>query len=353
MSQVTKTIQQERAFMMMCISGTYAPPNKHLWDVWFIKQGNVWHMFHLQSDSSVLPKERHHLAEIGHATSTNLLDWKQQPVALIPGKEGSWDDLALWTGSVIEHDGTFYQFYTGRSKAKYWEQYIGLATSTDLKTWQKYAKNPILERTPDYCPVTADAACNFGGVPAWRDPSVIYDEVEQKFVMVLTSRTPDATHKYNGAVAVATSNNLTDWQVEAPLLAPGIYEEMETPQLIVHKEHYYVFFSSFEFAYHPEQAKKHGGYSGLHCYTSDALRGKYVPANLHGQVLKDDVVIYAPKIVEHYKDDLFIAIGWLDGGHLEGRGDKDFLGRLSAPFLLELKPESVSFKKFFDTSTKT
>lgn len=327
---------------IICSAGTYAPEGKYLWDSWFVKHEGIWHMFHLQADASLLPTERHHHSEIGHATSADLLFWEQQPVALQPGSAGEWDDLALWTGDVVKKDDTFYQFYTGRSTSNFWGQTIGLATSKDLIHWQKHDQNPLLKAEQHYCSVDDGIACNFNETPAWRDPNIQFDPVTKLYYMCICARTAHGGSKYNAAIGLATSVDLLHWSLQAPLLAPNNYEEMETPQLIIHNEQYYLFFSSRAYRYEPSWRQQTGDHNGLHCYTSNSLHGEYTPAHLTGHVYSTIDHIYAPKIIEHHKDNQYIAIGWVDGGYLEGHGTDEFIGRLSCPFILELTPEKIS-----------
>ena len=61
----------------------------------------------------------------------------------------SWDDLATWTGSVIEHDGRWYMLYTGVNRAEQGSvQRIGFAISDDLVHWSKHPAGPLLEADP-------------------------------------------------------------------------------------------------------------------------------------------------------------------------------------------------------------
>ena len=92
---------------------------------------------------------RHANATVGHAVSTDLLAWTLLPDALRPGPVGSWDDLAIWTGSIICADGRWHMLYTGVSRAENGRvQRIGLATSTDLVNWEKHPANPLIEADP-------------------------------------------------------------------------------------------------------------------------------------------------------------------------------------------------------------
>lgn len=328
----------------VCAGGVYAPKDKYMWDAWFWNTGEEWHMFHLQSDASITPDERHHQAEIGHATSQDLVTWQEQPTALKPGPEGSWDDLALWTGSIAKKDDTYYLFYTGRNHRNYWGQSIGVATSPDLTNWEKYEQNPILVPSGPYCAAAEGEACNFDSIPNWRDPSVHWDEATEQYVMVLCARRDGGESKYNAAIGLATSDDLLHWNLQDPLLSPGTFEMMETPQLVCHEGHYYLFFSAM--GHHRPDG--FGNYSGLHCYSSATLQGDYQPVNDDSRVMYEGQHIYAPRLIEHFEDNQYIAIGWLDGGWFEGRGEDPFIGRLSCPFLLELTPGDITILGYLE-----
>lgn len=51
----------------------------------------------------------------GMAKSTNLTDWVKYPdnPVLERGEPGSWDEGAMWFGTVYKHDGTYYLWYEG------------------------------------------------------------------------------------------------------------------------------------------------------------------------------------------------------------------------------------------------
>jgi beta-fructofuranosidase len=79
-----------------------------VWDSWVVDDGENYHLFFLQAPRSLgSPERRHTAARIGHATSTDLVERQYHGVALAPSANG-WDDLALWTGSVVRaDDGTW------------------------------------------------------------------------------------------------------------------------------------------------------------------------------------------------------------------------------------------------------
>jgi len=105
----------------------------------------------------------------GHATTTDLVSWKHQPVAIEPDALGT-----IFSGSaVVDHDntagfgaGAIVAFYTSAGKT----QTQSMAYSLDNgKTFIKYDRNPIL----------------VSDVPDFRDPKVIRHKESGKWIMVL------------------------------------------------------------------------------------------------------------------------------------------------------------------------
>jgi hypothetical protein len=70
---------------------------------------------------------------LGHAVSTNLLDWTVVDTAAVRTRGGRFDSLHVWAPSIVLKGLTYYMFYTGVDADS--NQRIGLATSTDLVTW--------------------------------------------------------------------------------------------------------------------------------------------------------------------------------------------------------------------------
>ena len=87
--------------------------DRWIWDSWMADDREHYHLFYLQAPRSLGdPGRRHRNATVGHARSRDLVDWEVLPDALRP-TEGGWDDLAIWTGSVVRgDDGVWRMFYT-------------------------------------------------------------------------------------------------------------------------------------------------------------------------------------------------------------------------------------------------
>lgn len=315
------------------IPACFRPSGAILWDPWFVRRGDEYHAFYLQVPMPDDPEDRHHAGTtIGHAVSHDLRSWRERPVALTPGAGDAWDGLALWTGWVVGEGGGFFQFYTGRRASEFWLQRIGLALSDDLDRWEK-RKGLVLEADPRY--YSASGELNALGVaPAWRDPCVFREPGSGLWYMTISARTA-GEGPHNACVGLARSGDLLHWEILEPLLAPGVYDEMEATQVVSHDGRWYVFFSSWAVHYRPDWARRHGAHSGLHCYVSDSLLGDYRPVNGNGVVLDDANHRYTVRLIER-DGDAYTAMGWLNYDD-EGR----FVGALSAPLRLVLDGDTV------------
>ena len=130
-------------------------PGSWVWDFWFADDGERYHLYFLYASRALHdPDARHYRASIGHAVSTDLVEWTQVADALVRGDAPAFDDLATWTGSVVRHpDGTWFLFYTGASLAPDGKnvQRIGYATSTRRRRPGPRPAAPVLEaRAPWY-----------------------------------------------------------------------------------------------------------------------------------------------------------------------------------------------------------
>ncbi|MBD3260172.1 MAG: hypothetical protein GF334_00575 [Candidatus Altiarchaeales archaeon] len=312
----------------------YKPEGKILWDSWFIKKGGDYHVFYLQTKATENPQDRHNSnVSIGHAASKNLVEWRELPYALEVGKPGSWDDLALWTGSVIKKGKTYFMFYTGRCRKAFWIQKIGLANSKDLISWEKYEGNPLLEAKKYY--YIDNRKNRLGKVGAWRDPFVFWDEKSDNYYMLVSAREKNAGRQYNGCVAICSSKNLLDWKILPPIFSPKVFDEIETTQMIVKDGVYYLFFSTQKENLKPDYAEKNGLLGGLYCFYSNDLFGKYTPVNKNGVVLANEEKMYDIRLI-HAEKNLYHAIGWLNKTK-----NKTFEGSLSQPFKIKIEKDEV------------
>ena len=203
-------------------------PNDWVWDFWLADTGTEYHLFFLKAQRSLGdPDSRHANATIGHAVSTDLHQWDLVSDAITPGKPGTWDDRAIWTGSVIEHDGTWYMLYTGTSVAERGAiQRIGVATSDDLVHWDKFDE-PVVEADGRWYELIGDSSWP---EQAWRDPWVM--RVGDRYHILITARSNHGPADGRGVIGHAVSDDLRVWEVEPPLSEPGDFGHLEVPQVV-------------------------------------------------------------------------------------------------------------------------
>ncbi|KAJ0176922.1 hypothetical protein K1T71_006931 [Dendrolimus kikuchii] len=125
----------------------------------------------------------------GHVTSPNLVDWTQQPTALLPEEE------MCFSGSAVVDEDTMVLIYTGRliiNVEPFYNETQYLAFSDDGINFEKYEGNPVLTRAPN-------------GSPDFRDPKV-WKHGDYWYV-VIGSKTEDE----RGRVLLYRSLDLISW----------------------------------------------------------------------------------------------------------------------------------------------
>ncbi len=314
--------------------------DKYTWDAWFLPEGNHIHAFFLESQKTGLPDARHtNKVSIGYATSEDMYNWQYHGCVMSPGEW--YDSVAMWSGCIYKKDKTYYIFYTGRYDVTENRQCICVATSLDCKSWTKHKQNPLL--VPDGKLYSTKMSPNkLGKIGAFRDPFVFEDE--GTFFMTFSARTPDAT-EYNACIGLATSQNLIDWQLLPPILAPNRYDEMEVSQIINIKGTRYLLFSiGWRGLYEPSWEKQVGEHLGLHCYFAKNLKGPYLPVNKNGVVLDDAEHVYDLQFI-NYKENTY-GLGWnnLSLGL--------FIGGIADPFVFHFNGEFVGVMKPVVTSNE-
>ncbi len=136
----------------------------------------------------------------GHAISTDMVRWQEQPIALYPDELGY-----IFSGSaVVDHENTsgfgtngevpIVAIFTYHDPKKEGSgntdvQTQGIAYSLDEGlTWIKYEENPVLKNP---------------GIPDFRDPKVFWDARQSRWVMTLAAG--QETQFY-------ASKNLKEWE---------------------------------------------------------------------------------------------------------------------------------------------
>ena len=93
-------------------------------------------------------------AVIGLCWSDDLRRWEIETPCLRPEEGAAWENGGLYKPCLVEHRGAYYLFYNAKTKnlpreqGGGWREQTGLATSTDLKSWRRYERNPIIPNGP-------------------------------------------------------------------------------------------------------------------------------------------------------------------------------------------------------------
>jgi sucrose-6-phosphate hydrolase SacC (GH32 family) len=132
----------------------------------------------------------------GHAVSSDLVHWKELPVALVPDEHGT-----MYSGSaVIDKNNTsgwgkdvLVAAYTADNRKGLETQCIAYSTDNG-RTFTKYEKNPVIDSKEKW--QSSDT----------RDPKVFWYEPNKEWVMALFER--------NG-ISIYTSKNIKDWNYES------------------------------------------------------------------------------------------------------------------------------------------
>jgi beta-fructofuranosidase len=250
---------------------------KWIWDLWLAKDGPDYHVYYLQAPRALSnPELRHRNVSIGHAVSGDLRQWEVLPDAMKPAtEEGAWDDYTTWTGSVIKHQGLWFMFYTGGTRAENaLIQRIGFATSKDLIHWERHTDNPVIQHDPTrYESYDPDLWHDH----TWRDPWVMRDPESELFHAFITARVKDGPTDGRGVIALAQSSDLCNWEVLDPVTAPGDFGYMEVPQVERIKDAYFLFFSTVK-NFHSELRRERTAaesVTGIHYLVAEKISGPY------------------------------------------------------------------------------
>ncbi len=179
-------------------------------------------------------KLRGGLQWIGHATSTDLVNWTDQGPVIVPIR-GTWIE-SLATGSVASAEGKWWMVFTvGAGKPG-----VGLAVSDDLMTWRVVGDGPVAP--------TAEYTGLWQGQPLrwWpcADPYLYPEPIDGWWVIVINAQVTGAEPGSNGCLATLRSRDLRTWEPGPVLLYPQTIERLETPQLWRHGAYWYLYFGA-------------------------------------------------------------------------------------------------------------
>ncbi len=236
----------------------------------------LWHLFGITHAEPMNPLDEDHLA---HATADSLArnQWEKQPFAL--SVDPNCGEEHLWAPHVILHGDTYYMYYCAGDK-DHTRYKIHLATSKDLRTWNRHAANPVV----------------VDGYDA-RDPFIL--RLADRWVMYYTA-TDDPSGGHH-VVAARTSQDLIHWSGRTVIFlddSRGTYGgPTESPFVVRRGPWYYLFIGP------------RGGYVGTDIFRSrDPLA--FAPQDRVGHVNS-----HAAEVVRDVDGRWFVShCGWGQGG---------------------------------------
>jgi beta-fructofuranosidase len=208
----------------------FRPPTGNAGDVIPYFAAGRYHLFYLNE------------SKWAHVVSDDLLHWTPLPPAIGPSPEaGSPDGEACWTGSIVEHEGVYHLFYTGKNLADpAGDQKVMVATSRDLIAWEKqpartfYADGTIYWSSPVNGPADARPYHH----QAFRDPDVFWHEPRREWWMLLHALTVTDLVPCLGLYA---SPDLVHWEPREPIATyPALDASLDCPHAAPVQDRWFV-----------------------------------------------------------------------------------------------------------------
>jgi predicted GH43/DUF377 family glycosyl hydrolase len=183
---------------------------------WTPSGAYAFHLFYLRTNQRMSSANTN--KNLGHAISTNLVDWTIVDTAAVRTRGGRFDSLHVRAPSIVLKGLTYYMLYAGMDE--HGDQKIGLATSTDLMTWVQ--GDSVLEVGGGNGAghvFWADSAPGgaYAGVRQLRDPFVMPDP-QRAGGWLMYFATVSKQYSPQGVIGVArSSGDLHSWGETFPL----------------------------------------------------------------------------------------------------------------------------------------
>jgi hypothetical protein len=213
-------------------------------DFTLLKRGSHYHVFYTRTNTSDPNGQSE--KSFGHAWSQDLYHWTQLDTVLAV-RPDNWDNLHVWAPSIVEVDSVYYMFYTGvsdRPDTIQFHQRIGVATSTDLFTWNRldFPVYSCAQVPWSFCDSTRAVAGNF------RDPFVMPDpNTAGSWLMYYTTVAQSDTNRSLDGLA-SSSGDFTQWSDVKKMLVTDRtttgWDLAESPHLLSHGGEWYLFFTT-------------------------------------------------------------------------------------------------------------
>jgi len=310
-----------------------------VWDSWYVLDGEEYHAFFLKAPRSIGdPDLRHFNVSVGHATSTDLINWNHLGTCFGPSESG-WDNYTTWTGSVTRgSDDLWHLYYTGTRKGEEgMPQRIGHAISKNLHNWERVGDGAILDlEGPNAHHYEVEFAKGFWHDRAMRDPWVMRDPEGNGWLMYFTARVSGiAEANDGGCIGFATSSDGYLWTLEPPVFAGG-FGQLEVPQVFEGNGTWYCLFCTAAEHFSKEQMTLRPIVTGNHYLIGDTPRGPWriAPGFLDGT---EPCTRYAARIID--TDDGMIILGFAD----KPNGTTKFVGQIMDPEPVNIAPDGQLF----------
>ena len=217
----------------------------------------------------------------GHASSPDLIHWKDHPIALAP-EEGARDDLGCFSGCIVDDDGIPTAIYTGFVNFVDTPVLLARAKDEALDVWEKSPENPIIAEKP-----TGVNSTDFRDPYVWRQGD--------RWQMVVGAGMENG----NGGILLYESEDLLTWRYLGPAFQAKILDSVtmwECPNLFPLDDKYVLLVSLFP------------NIQGVYYYVGNYDGRVFTPEN--EGFLDRDGVFYAPQ-VRRFPDGRTILFGWL------------------------------------------
>ena len=229
----------------------------------FYWDGKFW-IFHQRDNRNPVPLDGEPLCW-SLASTTDFIHYEDHGPALLCGADDEQDQF-IYAGSVMEKDGLFHAFYTGYNR-----DYIGTgkpsqvlmhAVSKDLKKWDKIPEDRIYPPAQGYEP------------DDWRDPYVLYDEENQRYVMILAARKRKGPKVRRGCTVYLTSKDLKTWEFQGDFWDPELFYTHEMPDLFQMGDYWYFLYSEYSDKHITRYRRSKSMYGPWEAPEDDAFDGR-------------------------------------------------------------------------------
>ena len=211
----------------------YSPDGYNMWDSWYVEKDGEVHLIHLKALAAGMDYDdaKEKQRGYGHAVSTDLLHWtEKEDILELEGSRNPLDRDFRYTGCTVEHEGTYYTFYTMR---KGQGQRIGVAASKDMYEWEEYEGNPVLVPDEEWFITFANENvsnhADWGATVDCRDMLVVKDEEGEGYWGYFVASADTGMTTPTSVAGVAYSTDLLNWEQLGIAYAP---ESVAMPEMI-------------------------------------------------------------------------------------------------------------------------